>query len=271
MKKAIYFIFSAFLVANVLAACGKGKETDNGGQHTLDFDSIVIDTMAHLTNSKTSPIVEIHLNIKYAKGKNADIINDSLLRSGILSPDYISLMPSKLSVANALDSFATKFVQDYKRDFGILYAQDTEHATAYRVQYSNNTFLTQGKNGILNYFSHSYSYSGGAYGMDVLLVKNIDGKTGRILKPTDVFVPGFEQPLADMIVEKLCDLYQVKNLKGLQEKGIFQNMEPYATDNFVLGRDGVDFIYCDSEIAPHAVGQIKISFSYDYVEKVLKK
>ena len=107
--------------------------------------------------------------------------------------------------------------------------------------------------------------------MSTTIVKNINAETGKILKLSDVFVPGYEQGLEDLIVEKLCKQYEVKDLKGLQEKGLFVGIDPYVTENFILDDGEITFIYCDSEIAPHAMGEIKVELDEKDMKHILAK
>jgi hypothetical protein len=48
------------------------------------------------------------------------------------------------------------------------------------------------------------------------------------------------------------------------------DIDPYVSDNFILGDGEVTFIYVDSEIASHELGEIRITLSDDELESVLK-
>lgn len=91
-----------------------------------------------------------------------------------------------------------------------------------------------------------------------------------MITAADVFTEGYEQPLADLIVGKLCKQQGVKTLKALQEKGFFVDIEPYASDNFILGDGEITFIYVDSEIAPHEAGEQRITLNDDELESLYK-
>jgi len=269
MKKLLYHLFTATALWGLIA-CG-GKDVKEGGEADLAFDSIIKDTTVSLTNEISSPKAEIHLNIKYATGKNATVVNDTLLRSGILTPDYLANCQAKQGVSQALDSFLIKYIADYRNDLGRLYAMDKEHSTSYNIQYSCNTDVHSGRKDIFNYIAEVYSYAGGAHGISMTIAKNIQKETGKILKLSDVFVPGYEQTLNDLIVEKFLKKFDVKNLKELQEKGVFVDMEPYVSENFIIKDDEISFIYCDTEIAPHAMGEITVEIDDKDLKQILKK
>ena len=268
MKKILITIFS-LIVVNGLIGCGGNDGKAGGEEAELAFDSIIKDTTVNLTNGDNSPKAEIHLNIQYATGKNSTMVNDTLFRSGILTPDYLSASTKSLDPVLAIDSFIIKYVTDYRQDFGRLYAVDHEHSTAYNLQYSCNTKIQKKRKGVVNYIAEVYSYSGGAHGINMTIIKNINQETGKVLKLNDVFVPGYEQTLNDLIVAKLCKNYEAEDLKGLQEKGIFVGMDPYVTENFILDDDEVVFVYCDSEIAPHAMGEISVVIDNKELKSIL--
>ena len=270
MRKLLFSSLMPILLMGIITACG-GKTDSNEAEAELAFERIVKDTTIQLTSDASSPQAEVHLMIHYATGKNAATVNDTLLRSGILTPDYLSASGSKMSAVEAVDSFLIKYAADYKQDFGRLYAMDKEHGTSYSIQYSCNTKVENGRKGIINYIAEVYSFAGGAHGVNTTIVKNINTETGKILKLSDVFVPGYEQGLEDLIVEKLCKQYEVKDLKGLQEKGLFVGIDPYVTENFILDNGEITFIYCDSEIAPHAMGEIKVELDDNDMKHILAK
>lgn len=269
MKKFNQVPYMALILGVTLFSCSGNKQPE--ADESLRWDSIVKDTIIHLTTDNQSPTAEIHLNIKYADGKQAKSINDSILRSGILSPDYLSITDKKMSVQEAIDTFTTKYLADYKRDFGAMYSRDKEHGASYNLQYSCNTRTSEEKEGVLNYVAEVFSYSGGAHGMNFTLARNIDKATAKVMKINDFFVPGYEENLKELIVEKLCKQFDVKDLDGLRAKSIFYGIEPYVPGNFIVRKDSFVFIFCDTEIAPHAIGEIRLSIDNSELKQILKK
>jgi len=47
-------------------------------------------------------------------------------------------------------------------------------------------------------------------------------------------------------------------------------MDMFATENFILGSDGVTFIYNPYEIAPYAAGVIELTISNDDLKPIWK-
>lgn len=269
MNKSYIISIALILWGGSLVSCNGNKES--GNEDALEWDSIVKDTIIHLTEEIESPTAEIHLNIKYALGKQANTINDTILKSGVLSPDYLALEEKKLSTQEAIDLFVDKYLADYKRDYAALYQKDREHTSSYNLQYSCNTTATEDLEGIVNYVAEVYNYAGGAFGMNFTIVKNIDKSSAKILKLNDFFVPGYEEEAKDIIMKKLCEKFDAKDLDELRKKGIFYGIEPYLPDNFIMKDNEIIFIYCDTEIAPHSIGEIRLAIDKKELKQLLKK
>lgn len=266
MKKLII----AAMAVLIMGACGQRK-TSTAKVSGMVIDSIVKDTCVWLESGKKGPKCELSLNIQYIKsGKGAALINDTLLRSGILAPDYLSLSQEKIQVRAAVDSFVSRFLKDYQRDYGDLYAQDKENATSYQVEYRVKT-ETHSQDDVLSYIAHIYSFAGGEHGIDQTLVRNFNIRTGRLIHLSDLFVPGYEQGLKEMILEKMCKKYHAHDIEELNQQAIFADHHVYVPDNFLLDGDQITFIYCQDEIAPDALGEIRITFDQSELKKLMKK
>lgn len=263
----ILFIVLAALIA---ASCGNKEEKTVTKAEGLDFDSITVDTIAALIQEEGSPSANIHVTMMYAQGDKGTAFNQTIRKGGFLTPDYMGMLSDRLTMKQAVDSFVISYVNDYKRDYAPLFRGDREHRDSYNLTYDCHTYVQNHRGGIVCYIARSTMYGGGEHSVTSTIAKNIEVKTGKVITAADVFAEGFEQPLADLIVKKLCKLQDVKTLKELQEKGFFVDIEPYASDNFILGDGEITFIYVDSEIAPHEAGEIRVTLNDDELESVVK-
>ncbi len=271
MKKFLAFSFATTIVAAMMCACESNKKQGAGnGKDSLTFDSVVVDTTAHLTDKKDSPSCDIKIALTYAKGLNANTINQTLLKSEVLIPDFIGGMETSTdNMVAVVDSFVTRFIADYKKTNMPLY--DADHDSGlHNAEYIVKSKVEEGREGILIHTSDVYQYAGGAHGSSQTIVNNIDVKKGRVLTLKDLLVPGGETKIKDMIVQKMMKAEHVDNFKALQDKGFFMVMEAYVPDNFVLGKKEITFIYNADEIAPHVIGQVTVSFPYSDLEKLMK-
>ena len=270
MRKNLVTLVLPLAMIGVLFACGKGHSGNSQEAGEYTFESVEVDTMVNLTSTPNSPKAEIHLNIKYAQGEGSNTLNDSLLRTGILTPDYLALAAHPLDVPMAVDSFVIRFINDYRRDYGRLYNQDREHGSSYQLQYTCNTFLKKGNDQVTNYVAEIYYYGGGEHGQQLTVIKHFNPTNGRMVKPSDLFSAGYEQSIADLLVEKLCKENDVSDLKELKKKNIMMGQDPYMPDNFLVEDGQITFIYNESEIAPHAKGEIRITLKDSELKDILK-
>lgn len=249
---------------------GKSSGTQQSAD-SLQFDSVKVDSTQFLTEDTTGPRCHVKLCLTYAKGKNADLINDSLIRSGVLSPDFFSITDKHISVPEAVDSFVTKYMDDYTSFYGDLYKADKANAASYNCEYNVSSMVSQDNPDYYTYVANVYNYMGGAHGSQIAVVRNISVKSGKIVQLKDLFVPGYEKGLQAAIVAKLCDEHKVKDIKALAAKTtIFDGIDVYASDNFLIGKKSITFIYSPDEIACHAAGEIRVEVSNDDIKDLFK-
>lgn len=271
MKKISVAIILSMFALIMATSCGGNSSNGRSGKDSLTFDSVKVDSTLWLTEDTAGPRCHVSISLTYAKGKNADYINDSIIRSGILSPDYFSITDQKLTPQEAADSFVTRYVNEYKEFYGELYKADKSHGASYNCEYLVKTHVIQDNEKYYTYIADIYNYGGGAHGSSIVVARNINTKTGKIVSLKDIFVPGYEYELNNIIVKALCEKYETDNLEGLHEKTIFMGIDVYPSDNFILGKDDITFIYSPDEIASHSEGEIRVKIDNDNLEKLLRK
>ena len=248
------------LMAAAMTACTSG----NGPKQVagFDIDSIAVDTIVSLDGTKNSPVCELTLHLCYLKGdEQAQRLNDTLLRAGILMPDYFSLNREKLSIEALVDSFVRRYTADYLAEYGPLYRNDKEHADAYHVQYQVRTHFEKEDDGILTSVADIYSYGGGAHGIHQTLVLNIDIEKAKIIRLADIISEDGEERAKNTMVKKMAKQFDVKTREELEAKGIFSNTDVYLPENFILSGKTITFIYGEDEIAPHDIGEIRVEMN----------
>ncbi len=265
MRHTLICLFSAL----ILASCGDG----NGDALSKDvkLDSINVDSTYALNGGKGAPCCEISLHLKYIPGEEGRVFNNELLRSGILMPDYFSLSDEKIDMRHAVDSFVSRYVNDYKNEYGEMFRNDPNASPEfYNCTYKVSTDIVEGMDSVLTYKANTYYYGGGPHGTSQTLIRNFSRSTLKLLSVKDFFVPGYEQTLKDLIQAKLQDKYDVSSLEELRSRSIFMGTNVYVPDNFIPTKDGFTFIYCAYEIAPYSEGEIRVEISSDELEKILK-
>ena len=261
MKK--FCFLTAMTVAAITTAC-----SGNGDSEGLDFDTVKATKTISISSEAGAPQCSVDLQLPMAKGEpkeRAEAINAAVA---------LRLLDMEgLTLAQAADSFANKYTNDYRRNFAPLYREDrgdAEKRAWYEYHYNIKGEAKSGREGVTVYTATIDYYEGGAHGINQLVVMNFDNKTGQQLTLADVFVPGYEQPLCDILQEALIEKVDAKDVDDLRSRGYLYSMNMFAPENFVLGKDEVTFVYNPYEIAPYAMGMVELTIDNDELEKLWK-
>lgn len=263
MKRPCFFslIFSAIsLVA--LCSCGKTLKSD------IPFDSVCVKRQVALTNDKNSPLCEVNISLLYANkpgDKVAREINNTII-ADVFNYEH-------LTMKQAVDSFTNKYISDYKENLTDMYKADRSNRQViswYQYKYTLKSYLKEARNGVLCYAYDMDSYEGGAHSTTLSSMVNFDIKTGKQITLKDIFAPGYESPLNDLLLNALQKKKGVKDIEGLHNMGYLLSTDIYAPENFILEDNGITFIYNPYEIAPYALGATDITISNSDLKKILK-
>ena len=119
MKKVMFpvgMLFVAIIAA--FSSCG-GQNKTASDVDSLAFDSIVVDTVAMLDSGKNDAKCEISLSVLYAKGTNAEVVNDSILTSGIFNVNMYKptlKAGTHADIRQAVDDFVAAYIADYREE-----------------------------------------------------------------------------------------------------------------------------------------------------------
>ncbi len=258
---------TAIFFALCLAACNRGKKADKQAE-SLVFDRVEVDTVAAFGNDAGGPKCRIVIHLDYAKGPNAHVINDTILKSGIFLDDELK-RGEKKTVPKAVDIVVKNHFKAFRQECKEIQKQGGEMAA--ECYYSVESSHGYGRDSIINYQAVCESYMGGAHGWHNIFALNFDPKTGALIRVSDFIKKGAEDRLSDMIAAKIAAEHGCKSVDDLRDReGIFGVFDPYVPDNFVIGKDSVEFIYQCEEIGPYAVGGITTKFSYNDLNGCLK-
>ena len=256
-----FFACSA-LVLLLLASC-KNEMTDG-----MEFDTVTVERTVNLSNEDNSPKCSVSLNLAYAtesNGHRAEVLNNYIVKRLFNMED--------VSVKTAIEDFSNHYTASYKQNLLPLYNQDRADTTKrawYDYHYVITTETRPGSKGTIAYLATVDYYEGGAHGINQLLPMNVDTETGQHLTLSDIFVPGYEQLLNQILLKALMEKAGVKNLAALRDKGYLRAMEMFPTENFILDDETITFTYNPSEIAPYETGTTVLIIPYEKIEKILR-
>lgn len=245
MKKNVLHLVLFVAMSLILTACGNGKPKPV----TASLDSICIDTTATF-NSDAS--LTVHINMKYFKGTNASALNDSLMRMGILQPNYFATSYHPLDVKQTVSQFVRQFVADYQQIQKTILEQEADAHPQLHYYYKVDAQVMAGKDDNLIYVAHVTSFLGGDVPEQYLLVRNID-KNGKWIHLRDAFDKEQLTSLTDEATDQLMDDLDISDTIALRKQGYFVGINRYLPDNFMLFDDSVKFVYVPNEISTQQV------------------
>lgn len=266
MKKCAILVIFSYVLVILSPSCHRPSAIKQLG---IQFDTLHADTTAMLLDTVVSPKCEVSLDIITFQGERFASVNDSVLRSGVLPPDYLSLSSRRLTPREAIDSFVRRYVADYQSFYAGIFT-DEQDTAALNTRLKVCTTVEDGCENVVSYLSKIRNEQGNLCN-EYTVVKNIDMRTGRIVRLGDIFVPGYETGLNEAIVNQLGKQTTIKGIDHLRGAGFFVNSEVYATPNFILGPKSITFVYVEGEIADREKGQISVEVDYSQLKHIMKR
>lgn len=264
-------IFNAILVAIVMSmTMGSCRHKPSIQEMGIKLDTIIIEQSAKLLpDSANSPECHISISLITIANKEYSNINDSLLRCGILSPEYLSLSNRSMPVRSAVDSFITRYIQDYRDFYSGIYNDELDSNNAI-LEFKLSTSIMEGTDSTLVYQAHQ-SNKQGEVSTEFNKYVNIDLRHKKLLTLDDIFVHGHENALNDAICRKLLKQTGNKDESQLHQSGFFSNIPIYATNNFKFEDKSITFVYVMGEIADRDKGEIQVEVNNSDIKTLFKR
>jgi hypothetical protein len=168
----------------------------------------------------------------------------------------------------ACNNFVTNCKEEYmemKADY-INSRSDAPWFNNYHIMSSE---VESGYKGILNYVIFNEVYTGGAHPNSYYTALNFDTSTGKEIVLQDIFKDNYETRLTQELVVELAEYFKVEPVTEVVVRGYLIN-DFYISNNFILGKEKITFIYNRYDIAPYAVGEIMLDIDYNRLKDVIK-
>lgn len=269
--KRNYIILWAILTT-IVTACRNNAQpaaveesTSNNKEY---FDTLQIKEHFLLdTLDANSPALDINIKL-LVPGNVAPTIADNM--NSCIS--YAAFGYEGISAAVAADSIVNSMKREYLelRDEYINEKTAAPDAPWFNTYYILNSKAGVGRDGCICYEVDYETYNGGAHPSNIISCINMDAKSGKEITLQDVFADGTEEVLTERLTERLAQQNGVKGIAGLQEIDYLIFSDMYITNNFILGKDSIYFLYNNYEIAPYYKGRSRLGFKYDELKDLLK-
>lgn len=182
-----------------------------------------------------------------APGDPNDLLTKLTEERNTLYSDFREEMAS-MTEAGIIDSLA---------DPDVFLSFHYSYNTSVQVYYNAPELLTLG-------FT-DYSYTGGAHGMYATIVSSYDLKNKKVLKLSDILLPGYVEAVSKVLAKAVRTKY---NLGASAPLNTFLFEEKIApNENYGFTDKGVFFVYAPYEIAPYAAGEIELFVSFEKIKE----
>jgi hypothetical protein len=243
MKNLIYLI-SIFIIVSC------NNEHKNNSERTISLkmsiDSLKLKSKICVSEDSLCATANYTFPVFYGKDSialNQFIIND--LNDKLVEKDSIEI--PTLSIKE----IAQKFINTYEKDNNNYWMPWTEEVKVKVLSHDENIYKTK---------TDIYNFTGGAHPNTWEFYNNYDLALNRKLNLEDVFKPKFDEKLLAVAEKTFRKNEKIDSQIKLDDKAgyFFENGKFILTDNFLLTKDGIKFVYNNYEIKAYAYGRIEL-------------
>ena len=270
MKKCGTFIFS-FLAAT-LFSCG-GEKNKVQPSETAENEISISQFELHekhklVQQAADSPVLAIDISLPIIS--TVDSTADNNMGRTIA---YTLFESKETSVRQACKDFAGLRTREYMelRPGYLDHKEGDMPPVWFNNSYSITGDVEIGYKGYINYIILWDEFTGGAHPNSYYTVLNFNPENGEEVVLQDILKENYEEPLTKLLIATLAARLQVENCEGIRAKGyLYPDADMYISNNYILEKKQIVFIYNKYDIAPYAVGDIIINISYDKLKDLLK-
>lgn len=261
-----------FFASIFFNGCNTG--TKKIAENDITFDSISVDKTYHLLENPENPNCNLQVNFIYPQKYDNQEMLKKLQRqfvSSYFGESYENLSP---------ETATAKYIEDYLNNYKDLTeeftaeldkADDTPVGAWFSYYEMSSNDITYNKNNILSYTVNFDNYTGGAHGSHSFTNYVIDLETGNRITEDDIFIDGYQEDLAQILVDKIALENNLDNPKELENIGYFSIDEIFPNKNFLVDDNGITYTFNEYEIAAYVVGSTHVFIPYEEIEFLLKK
>lgn len=179
----------------------------------------------------------------------------AMLRDSVLSVQgYASLQESATA-------FGSETEASWKESIAELYEPETGDDYTLQYEYTlEGRAVETGRDDVVSYMVTTDQYTGGAHGMYSVQYFNFDKESGTLIHIRDIVPAKEERRVIKAMEKQLCKDWDASDLTDLQEKtGITVLGDLYLTNNFLMKKDSIEFLFNQYEIAPYSAGLIEVT------------
>lgn len=278
MRKKIFAIMAVAVAMLAITSCNNtgndtqgesiinrlfGNKTGVIFKEFTDSASIPLDSLSNESPKFTSKVI-----LKVADSNNKEI--EKRINKVIT---YRAFGYDSINVKGAFNAFAEEMRDEYMllRPEYLNEKDVNNNSPWFNYNFDITGYDSRGYNNIINYTIQTIYFTGGNHGNEVYTLINFDPETGSEVTLQQLFNENYEEVLIDRLTNKLAQKIGATSTEDIQEKGYLLFNDMYITDNFLLEKDSMIFLYNNYDIAPYSQGKTRLAFSYNELKDIMKQ
>lgn len=266
------FLISTLICIGTLISCNKRSQTTD----TILFDSIVFNEKIPMLEKVDTllPYSDVNISFNYpVKFEGTEELNR--LQQIFIGTFFNNIDLDELSPQDAMKEYISNYEDDYKSLSNYYYSDKSRLEEGNTPQWYwyflnlSNKVLFQNDKLLCNAVEYS-DYTGGAHGSYFITYTNIDLKNLVTISEEDIFVPDYQKPLAEIIVNRLMIQNNVNRAEELLSVGFFDIDDIFPNNNFWISDEAIHYAFNQYEIAPYVMGVINVDIPLEDITQLLK-
>jgi hypothetical protein len=262
-----------FVLAGIfMSSCRTDRKTI--AENNIRFDSISVDKTYHMLDQPDNPDCNLQVKFVYpVTFGNKEVL--SRIKEHFIASCFGD-MYEELTPEQAVDEYVNIYLEDYKSLEGDFKeekekSKDAPVASWFSYYEILSDEITFNKANLLSYTINFENYTGGAHGAHTHTNVVLNLKTGEIVTEDDIFIEGYQDALALMLVDKIAKQNEVENARELESIGFFSADEIFPNGNFLIDEEGITYYFNEYEIAAYVVGTTRVKLLYSDIKPLLRK
>ncbi|MDH6308994.1 hypothetical protein M2451_001548 [Dysgonomonas sp. PFB1-18] len=256
--------FILFLATVFLATSCNSKKTESSSGDTWKFDSLTVDKRVHINNDVTKDGMLIKFNFVYPTS-----VPESLNLKEVQNI-FACIITGKNDFQGtpqeAFDQALTKSTADAEELAKDMGNEDLEYTHFSNFELMRSSEISMDAKDVITVAVSDYSYTGGAHGMHGTSYRNIDKRSGTLIKEDQLFKPGYADKLAILIQNEIERRNNAESKNEVEAIPLLEDVKDVKPNgNFYFTKDGVTYAYNIYEISPYSQGIVEITIPHEQI------
>jgi hypothetical protein len=275
-----------FIVVSLFSiSCKNEKQSASIIDNHIELDTITVLQRYHLAGDTINPYCEIHIHFLFPAGServSADTLQHFFMES-VLGAAYRNLAPQ-----DAVKKYVQSYIENYNTDARIyresvqdflatnptisdMYDDEPIEDIFHSYYESLSNKIIYNRDGILAFQVKQSNRRGGFISFDLFRNYVLDLHTGEQITEFEIFNPGYDTALQNIIIASLLEQNGVKSVEELENLGFFGIQEIVPNGNFLLDDRGITYIYNKGEYSAYQLDASEIFIPYNFIRPLLRR